>query len=111
VGGLFNIPHGLACAVFLPPVLAANAELIGDALVRLAGRSGVSIGGADAVAWLGGQVKELLAAYGLPPDLRGFKIPGDKIPELADKSSGTSMRGNPRELSRDTRMEILASVI
>jgi alcohol dehydrogenase class IV len=111
VGGQFNIPHGLACAIFLPPVLAANEGVICGALVRLAARSGVSLPAADAVAWLGGQVKELLAAYGLPPDLRGFSISGDQVRELAEKSSGTSMRSNPRELSMDERVDILAGVI
>jgi alcohol dehydrogenase class IV len=111
VGGQFDIPHGLACAVFLPRVLAANAHSIRGALARLADRSGVSIPGADSVTWLGDKVKELLAAYGLPSDLRGFRIPAGRIAELADKSSGTSMRNNPRELSRDERMEILASVL
>ena len=111
VGGLFDIPHGLACAVFLPRVLAANAQSIRGACTRLADRSGAPVLGADSVTWLGDQVKELLAAYGLPADLRGFKIPVGKIAELADKSSGTSMRNNPRELSRNERMEILASVI
>jgi alcohol dehydrogenase class IV len=111
VGGLFDIPHGLACAVFLPLVLAANEELIRDAIARLADRSGTRVPGGDAVGWLGEQVRELLAAYGLPLDLRGFKIPAGKIAELADKSSGTSMRNNPRELSRSERMDLLASVI
>ena len=111
VGGLFDIPHGLACAVFLPHVLAANAQLIRGALARLADRSGAPISGADTVTWLGEQVKELLAAYGLPPDLRRFKIPAGRIAELAEKSTGTSMRNNPRELSRDERMEILERVI
>jgi alcohol dehydrogenase class IV len=111
VGGLYDIPHGLACAVFLPHVLAANAQSIRGALARLADRSGARISGGDTVAWLGDQVRALLAAYGLPSDLRRFKIPAGKVAELAEKSSGTSMRNNPRELSRDERMEILASVI
>jgi alcohol dehydrogenase class IV len=111
VGGMFDIPHGLACAVFLPHVLAANAQSIRGSLARLADRSGAPISGADAVTWLGEQVRELLAAYGLPSDLRRFKIPAGKIAELAEKSSGTSMRNNPRELSREERMRILASVI
>jgi len=111
VGGSFDVPHGLACAVFLPRVLSANAQLIRGTLARLADRSGAPITGADTVTWLGEQVKALLAAYGLPSDLREFKIPAGKIAELAEKSSGTSMRNNPRELSRDERMEILASVI
>jgi alcohol dehydrogenase class IV len=111
VGGLFDVPHGLACAVFLPHVLAANAQSIRGALDRLAERSGAPISAADSVTWLADKIRELLAAYGLPSDLRRFRIPAGKIAELADKSSGTSMRNNPRELSRDERMEILGRVI
>ena len=95
VGGLFDVPHGLACAVFLPLVLAANRQSIRGACARLADRSGAPVSGADSVTWLGERVKELLSAYALPADLRGFRIPAGKIGELADKSSGTSMRNNP----------------
>jgi len=107
VGGLFDVPHGLACAVFLPHVLEANAEVIRGALGELA----AGYGGGDPVGWLAAEVRGLLRVYGLPPDLRGFAIPREAIPELADKSSGSSMKGNPRDLTREERIGILSRVM
>jgi alcohol dehydrogenase class IV len=111
VGGLFGVPHGLACAVFLPLVLAANASVIRERIERLVGRLEGASSAADPVAWLAGKVRSILAAFALPADLRGFSIPRDRLREIAEKSSGTSMRANPRELSMEERMEILSSVI
>jgi alcohol dehydrogenase class IV len=111
VGGLFDVPHGLACAVFLPHVLAANAEAISGALGRLAGGRAAASGAGDPVQWLGGEVVRLLSEYGLPGDLRGRGIPRQRIPEIAEKSSGASMRGNPRDLSMEERISILSKVL
>jgi alcohol dehydrogenase class IV len=109
VGGLFSVPHGLACAVFLPHVLSANAPLIRDALARLLERSGAKVSG-DPTAWLGDTVRRILSAFGLPADLRAYRIPRDRLEEIAEKSSGASMRGNPKELSAEERISILSAV-
>jgi len=110
VGGAYDVPHGLACAVFLPHVLEANRDVIrrdiGDLVAACP-----ALDAADPVASLGAGVRRLLAAYGLPTDLKGFSIPAGKAAELAEKSSGSSMRGNPRELPPDERAHILAQVI
>jgi len=111
VGGMYAVPHGLACAVLLPPVLAANRDVIRDAVGRLVAPWIESSTRRDPVAWLAEEVRSLLSAYGLPSDLRGFHIPTGDIPELAEKSSGASMRGNPRELSMEERISILSRVI
>jgi alcohol dehydrogenase class IV len=127
VGGLFDVPHGLACAVFLPHVLAANAPVVRGQIARLAavavGADGPTLAGgpaagaadasasSDPVRWLAEEVQRLLSAYGLPADLRGFRIPRDRLPEIADKSSGTSMRANPREISIEERIAILERVV
>jgi len=111
VGGLFEVPHGLACAVFLPHVLAANAGVISGAIGRLVGGRAALSGAEDPVQWLAGEVTRLLSAYGLPLDLRGCRIPRHRIQEIAEKSSGASMRGNPRELSMEERIEILSRVL
>jgi alcohol dehydrogenase class IV len=111
VGGLFDVPHGLACAVFLPHVLKANETMIREDIGRLAGTCADAAGHADPVAWLGDRVARLQAAFGLPTDLRRYGIPRERIREIAEKSSGTSMRGNPRELSVDERIVILSRVI
>jgi len=110
VGGAYDVPHGLACAVFLPLVLEANRDVIRRDIADLAA-SCPTLQAADPVEALGAGVRRLLGAYGLPTDLARFSIPVDAIPQLADKSSGSSMRGNPRELSMDERLSILRRVV
>ncbi len=109
--GTCRVPHGLACAVFMPHVLAVNAPLIGDRIAALARCCGGPRAGEDAVTWLSSKICAILAAYGLPRDLRGYEIPRSRIPELAVKAMGSSMRGNPRELSLAQRTEILEAVL
>jgi alcohol dehydrogenase class IV len=111
--GPFHVPHGLACAVFLPHVLAANAEVIREPLGRLLGTLAPARLplGADPVNWLSDRVRSLLDAYGLPGTLAGFGIPRARVPELAQKSMGSSMRGNPRDLDETERQDILAAVL
>jgi alcohol dehydrogenase class IV len=109
--GAFHVPHGLACAVFLPHVLAANAGVIGPGMVRLAATCGMTLSPPDAVAWLAARVRALLSSFGLPHDLRGYEIPRAAVPELAEKSMGSSMRGNPREMSAEERASLLSAVL
>ncbi len=109
IGGMYDVPHGLLCAVFLPPVLEANASCVRESIGELAASTGSA--DRDPVAWLAGEVRSLLAAYGLPLDLRGFGIPRSKIAEISDKSSGSSMKGNPRELSAEEKQAILSSIL
>jgi alcohol dehydrogenase class IV len=109
VGGSFDIPHGLLCAVFMPPVLRANAEVIRSAVGELARAAAASP--ADPVEWLAAEVRGLLRSYGLASDLRGFSIPAAMVPELAERSLGSSMSGNPRELSAEERRSILSGVV
>jgi len=103
LGGSFAVPHGLACAVMLPYVLEANAPVIADRIDKLMGKNGV--------ARLGDTVRRLLCDYHLPADLRSYRIPPESLADLADKSSGSSMRGNPRTIELAERREILARVI
>lgn len=109
VGGKYDIPHGLLCALFLPPVLEANASVVGEAVTDLANAAGVSI--ADPVAWLAAEVRSLGAAYGLPPDLRGCGVPRHGVEELVALSQGSSMKGNPRDLPVEEMRSILSSFL
>jgi alcohol dehydrogenase class IV len=111
VGGMFDVPHGLACAVFLPHVLAANRDVINRDLARLVGDSHGKEAARNPADWLASEASRLLASYGLPSDLRAFGIPAEMVPELAEKSSGSSMRGNPRDLAMEERTRILSRVL
>jgi alcohol dehydrogenase class IV len=111
LGGMRDIPHGLACAILLPHVLMANAAVIGDAVGRLTAACRDPASASDPVGWLAARTVELLSAYGLPKDLRGYAIPSSLLPEIAENSSGSSMRGNPRDLPMDERVDILSRLI
>jgi alcohol dehydrogenase len=66
-----GVPHGLACALFLPGVLAFNAEADDGRLAGLAGRLGV--GGASDLA---------LVLIDLYRDLGVTEALGARIPDL-----------------------------
>lgn len=104
LGGMYDIPHGLLCAVFLPHVLEANAEVIRDRVAELAGGRN---GRTDAVRWLADTVRRLLGLYGLPADLQRFRVDADRVSEIVERSAGSSMSGNPRELDRTEQERIV----
>jgi len=116
LGGMYDIPHGLICALFLPAVLAWNAEQIrADCALLLASvreREGERFQTAeDPVAWLTGEVQTLFGLFGLPAKLKGFGIEPKDIPEIARRSSGSSMSGNPRELPLAERERMIARLL
>jgi len=136
IGGVYDIPHGLLCALFIRPVLLANAEVIGPDLERLrssvwerrelfsgleevpAGLAAVLAGagssadaGADATGWLLSTIDDLFIRYGLPEDLGGYAVEPARVAELAERSSGSSMSGNPRELPQEERERMIRSLL
>lgn len=119
LGGLYEIPHGLLCALFIRPVLRANAQLIRRdcALLRQAVRAWeeqdpqAPPGPGDSVEWLIGEFDALFDLYALPTDLRGFGVEAAQVAEIAERSSGSSMSGNPRELPMAEREQILAGLL
>ena len=119
LGGLYDIPHGLICALFIRPVLRANAEVIREdcrLLYQTALEQGVADkqGAAaqdDPVQWLIGEIDSLFSVYDLPVNLKGFAVDPGQIPEIARRSSGSSMSGNPRELPQEEREAIIAGLL
>jgi alcohol dehydrogenase class IV len=107
IGGRFPIPHGLLCAVFLPAVLALNAEAIREDLTAVL--EGTARG--DPINWLSDFVRSTAALYGLPTDLSSYSIPRSLVPELALLAAGSSMRGNPRDLTQEEKERTIALLI
>jgi alcohol dehydrogenase class IV len=120
LGGMFDIPHGLICALFVRPVLKANAELIRDdcaALLQESVEQGTvdrqvfADGAKDPIQWLIGEFDSLFSLYDLPENFKGFAIDAGRIPEIARRSSGSSMSGNPREISQEERETMIAALL
>ena len=75
------------------------------------GRSPGNGGAPGAVKWLLEALDPLYALYGVPVDLGDFHVDPARVPELARRSSGSSMSGNPRELSQEERERIIRSLL
>ena len=113
---MLGVPHGVACAALLAPVVEANVRTLrrqdagAPALARYAEAARLLTGRPDAtvedgVAWIRETVALLgisgLGGYGLRPDQ------ADEIVAKADASS--SMRGNPVRLPDPELHAVLAA--
>ena len=108
IGGTADVPHGMACAALLAPVIEANLRTLrsaapgssvldryAEAAQLLTGKPGASV--EDGLAWIGETVSLLgvpgLAAFGLGP--------GQADDIAAKAATSSSMQGNPVPLSHD----------
>ena len=118
IGGTAAVPHGVACAALLAPVVEANVRALrsvdpGDpALGRyteaarlLTGRPTASI--EYGVAW----IRETIALLAIP-SLATFGIGPEHIDDVAAKAAvSSSMQGNPIALSRTELKAIILQAL
>jgi alcohol dehydrogenase class IV len=108
-----RVPHGLACAVMLPVALRVNRHEREADIARLGsalcGRSFQS--DSDAANAAIEKVEELLEAVRIPRRLGELGVRREQIPQLVESSRGSSMSGNPRELSDDELTRLLESLL
>jgi alcohol dehydrogenase class IV len=117
VGGTADVPHGVACAALLAPVIEANVAALragppGPALDRyaeaarlLTGQPGASA--EDGVAW----IRETLALLAMP-GLGAFGIgPGQAGDIAAAALRSSSMQGNPVALSAGDLRAVLVQAL
>jgi alcohol dehydrogenase class IV len=118
IGGIADVPHGIACAALLAPVIEANVRALWSgppghsALGRyaevaqlLTGQPGASI--EDGLAWIR-ETTTLLAI----PGLAAFGIGPQHADDVAAKASrSSSMAGNPVTLSHSDLRAILLQAL
>ena len=114
IGGAVAVPHGVACAALLAPVIEANVAALragppghpalaryADAAALLTGEPGAAI--EDGVAW----VRQTLTALAIP-GLGAFGLALDQAGDIAAQAlRSSSMRGNPVALSQDDLRAII----
>ena len=118
IGGTADVPHGMACAALLAPVIEANVRALrsgqpgGPALDRyteaarlLTGSPAASID--DGLAWIGETVSQLAV-----PGLAAFGIGPQDVNDVAAKAArSSSMQGNPVALTHsDLRAIVLQAL-
>jgi len=113
LGAVCGVPHGLACAIMLPAVMKTNIDTnmqkfadIGQALtghhvddVTKAMESGIRF------------VEDLSQRIGIPEKLSQYEITWANLPALIDASQGSSMKGNPKELSENEIEELITNIL
>jgi alcohol dehydrogenase class IV len=107
IGGTADVPHGMACAALLAPVIEANMrvawsvpagtdvlERYAEAARLLTGHSAAVIG--DGLAW----IRETLTLLSVP-GLASFGLRPDQADDIAAKALvSSSMKGNPVPLNQ-----------
>ena len=118
VGGTADVPHGMACAALLAPVIDANVRALrsgapgspvldryAEVARLLTGRPGASV--QDGLAW----IRETLALLGVP-GLAAFGLgPGDAGDIAAKAMTSSSMQGNPVALNHGDLTAILLEAL
>lgn len=110
LGAMFDIPHGLANAVLLPTVMEFNAPAALPKYVQIARAMDVYVDAmtreqaADAAVRA---VKELSARIGIPRHLSQLGIKEADLERLAEAAcADVCTPGNPREVDKDTILEL-----
>jgi alcohol dehydrogenase class IV len=118
IGGTADVPHGVACAALLVPVIEANVRALRsgpsgqpvldrytEAARSLAGQPAASI--EDGLAWL----RETVTMLGIP-GLAAFGVGPQDADDVAVKAArSSSMQGNPVTLSHDDLRAILLAAL
>ena len=118
IGGTADVPHGVACAVLLAPVIEANVHALRSDPPRspvldryaevaglLTGQPGASI--QDGLAW----IRETLTRLGVP-GLAAFGLGPGNADDIAAKAIiSSSMQGNPVPLSQGQLEAVLLEAL
>jgi alcohol dehydrogenase class IV len=110
-----RVPHGAACALMLPVALRVNAEVRREDLARISRalfrERGATRDDRQAVDVLIEEVQRLCDTVAVPRRLSDLGVTADKIPAIVASSRGSSMSGNPRELSDEELTRLLEEIL
>jgi len=109
LGGMFDIPHGLICAVLLPAVCKINAEKIPDAYKELA--SLINPDGSNDINKMIDYLYMINEKLYIPNDFKKFSILLNQANEIVARSKGSSMNGNPIELTDEEWTDFIKKYI
>ena len=115
LGGMFDVPHGVANSIMLPVVMEYNRDYVAERYRDVAESMGVDVRGlsapeaADAAI---AEVRKLISDLGLPSDLKGYGIGEEDLPELAEKAmQDIQMAFNPRPPEEEEIAELFRRLL
>lgn len=114
LGGLLGIPHGVACAVYLPHALAYNADAAMAKICTIARLFGAEGEDSQALAAEGiDRVKRYLASLHAPDSIRGY-LPADfDLNDMTDRVVAATghIRCNPRPVTPDAIRDVIQKTL
>jgi len=107
VGSLLRVPHGLACAILMKPVMEFNLSACEDSYAELADRCYL---GTDARSFLHAAT-ELATKLEVPGNLRPYALHRSDFGFIIENCRSASMKSNPREMSDQDVEHILTELL
>ena len=106
LSAVYDIPHGMACAILLAPVLKFNAPATGERYRAIAAAMGVP--GTETMTQA---VQQLADDVGIPRRLSELGVKQEDIPFLAQSAMADACTpGNPRDVTQEAIEEIYHSI-
>ena len=103
LGGLYDIPHGIGCALALPSAMEFNLEVRREEYERIAACMDLQ-SAEEAVE----RVRALRGEIGLPERLRDLGIPEGDAEKIAERAMADgSLLFNPRPVSDEEMLELI----
>jgi alcohol dehydrogenase len=115
LGGIFRVPHGVANALLLPPVMEYNVFSCGEKFAKISEAMGEKVEGLsvrEAAILAVNAVKRLAEDLGVPQRLSDLGIPEPAIPGMAEEAMKVTrpLENNPRPVSLGDAIRIYQKV-
>ncbi len=115
LGGHFNVPHGVACAMMLPPVMEFCLPVAAAQLTRIASAMGEDVAGLSAEAAAPRAVTAVIRLkrdVGIPERLRDVGVTPDRIEALAIDADVSGIHlTTPRKVTLEDEKRLIESVM
>jgi alcohol dehydrogenase len=105
IGGIFNLPHGVICALLLPHIVSFNYPAEPEKFARVKEAMGLVKSGDEAP--LVTALAKMSKAMHLPGSLSKLGITRSDFPAIIERSWSSSMEKNPRPVTEEEVFEIL----
>ncbi|HOV13052.1 MAG TPA: iron-containing alcohol dehydrogenase, partial [Spirochaetota bacterium] len=107
LGGMFNIPHGLICAILLPHIVRLNSTRNSNLYKNI---SLITDGSGDSFKF-SHYLYKINSKLNIPTDFKQFNINKNLSKEIVERSKGGSMNGNPVDFNDEELINFIESII
>jgi len=102
----YDVPHGFACAVFLPAVIRFNAPVIEERFREL-----LQVLALPSVEAFADRVENLMKKVGALMRLRDVGVKAEALPDIVKRGVGRSTAWNPKPMGEEDILQICRAVL